>query len=126
MPRASVDIAAFYGALDRQRQAEGLSWRGLGRELEIPASTFTRLSQGAGPDVDAFAVLLHWLGMPVSAFLDPPQGETSREDEQNEPWEVIGAQLRNDPGLTPEAAGAIEHVVRVVYQTLRIERNDSV
>src|SRR5215218_8348080 len=103
MPRASVDIAAFYAALDRQRQAEGLSWRGLGRELEIPASTFTRLSQGAGPDVDAFGVLLHWLGMPVSAFLDPPQEETSRENESMAPVDAIGFQLRSDPELTPEA-----------------------
>lgn len=126
MPRASVDIAAFYGALDRQRQAEGLSWRGLGRMLEIPASTFTRLSQGAGPDVDAFAVLLHWLGKPVSVFLDPPQEDAVRETEERDTVDAIGVHLRSDQGLTPEAAEAIERMVRVAYQTLQINRRDPV
>jgi hypothetical protein len=125
MPRASVDIAAFYAALDRQRQDEGLSWRALGRALEIPASTFTRLSQGAGPDVDAFAVMVHWLGMPVAAFLVPPPDDLSSEMMPMEPVDAIGFQLRRDRGLSPEAAGAIEQVVRVAYQTLRLDRSDS-
>jgi hypothetical protein len=124
MPRASVDIAALYAALDRQRQAEGLSWRGLGRELEIPASTFTRLSQGAGPDVDAFAVMLHWLGMPVAAFLNPPPEDVSPETPPLAPVDAIGFQLRSDRGLSPEAAGAIEQVVRVAYQALRSDPGD--
>jgi hypothetical protein len=124
MPRASVDIAALYAALDRQRQAEGLSWRALGRELEIPASTFTRLSLGAGPDVDAFAVMLHWLGMPVAAFLDPQPEDASQESTPLAPVDAIGFQLRSDRGLSPEAAGAIEQVVRVAYQALRSDPGD--
>jgi hypothetical protein len=123
MPRATVDIAALYAALDRRRHVEGLSWRALGRQLEIPASTFTRLSHGAGPDVDAFAVLLHWLGMPVSAFLNPRLDEVAGEAAGLAPVDAIGFQLRSDGRLTPQAAGAIEQIVRVAYQVLRTDRD---
>ncbi|HEY7031756.1 MAG TPA: helix-turn-helix domain-containing protein [Thermomicrobiales bacterium] len=121
MPKASVDIAAFYAALDRKRQAEGLSWRALGRALDVPASTFTRLARGGGPDVDAFAVLLHWLGMPVAAFLVPPPADAPAEEPPIAPVDAIGFQLRSDRRLSPEAAGAIEQVVRVAYQALRTD-----
>lgn len=124
MPKASVDIAAFYAALDRKRQEEGLSWRALGRALEVPASTFTRMARGAGPDVDAFAVLLHWLGMPVAAFLVPPPDNASDIDPRLAPVDAIGFQLRSDRGLSPAAAGAIEQVVRVAYQALRADTRD--
>lgn len=124
MPNASVDLAAFYAALDRKRQAEGLSWRGLGRALGIPASTFTRLARGRGPDVDGFAVLLHWLGMPVAAFLVPPPEDAPSEEPSLAPVDAIGFHLRADHRLSPEAAGAIEQVVRVAYQALRNDPRD--
>ena len=125
VPKASVDVAAFYAALDRKRQDEGLSWRALGRALGVPASTFTRLARGGGPDVDAFAVLLHWLGMPVAAFLVPPPADAPAEEPPLAPVDAIGFQLRSDRRLTPDAAGAIEQVVRVAYQALRDERRES-
>ncbi len=124
MPKASVDIAAFYAALDRKRQAEGVSWRALGRELGVPASTFTRMTRGAGPDVDAFAVLLHWLGMPVAAFLVPPPDDAMDAEPTLAPVDAIGFQLRSDRGLSREAAGAIEQVVRVAYQALKSDSGD--
>jgi len=122
MPKASIDIATFYAALDRQRQDAGLSWRALGRELEIPASTFTRLSNGAGPDVDAFAVLVHWLGTPVSTFLVPPLADSERQAETESTVDTIDARLRGDPRLTADAADAIARIVRVAYEALRTDR----
>lgn len=125
MPKAGVDVAAFFAALDRKRQAEGLSWRALGRALAVPPSTFTRMARGRGADVDAFAVLLHWLGMPVAAFLTPPPPDAAEPEPALAPVDAIGFQLRTDRGLSPEAAGAIEQVVRVAYQALRIDARKS-
>lgn len=137
VPKATIDIAAFYAALDRRRQEAGLSWRALGRELDIPASTFTRLSNGGGPDVDAFAVLIHWLRLPVAVFLSPRPDDVE-DDETHAAEEVvptpptppapattveaIASSLRQDANLSPEAIEAIDHLMRVAYQTLRFDR----
>jgi hypothetical protein len=57
--------------------------------------------------------------MPVAAFLVPPPAEVPAEEPPIAPVDAIGFQLRSDRRLSPEAAGAIEQVVRVAYQALR-------
>jgi transcriptional regulator with XRE-family HTH domain len=38
-------------------------WRELARELDLSASTLTRLGQGKRPDADALMTIFVWLGM---------------------------------------------------------------
>src|SRR5947208_2817870 len=71
MPDTTIDVEAFYAALDAQRQEEELSWREVARHLGISPSTLTRIAQGKRPDVDTFATLLRWLGMSADAFMRP-------------------------------------------------------
>jgi transcriptional regulator with XRE-family HTH domain len=68
MPEITVDVEAFYSALDEKRADDGLSWRDLARDLRISPSTFTRMAQGRRPDIDTFATLLGWLGRPAEDF----------------------------------------------------------
>lgn len=58
-----LDVAALWGLLDRQRARRGLMWRELARELELSASTLTRLGQGKRPDADALMTIFVWLNM---------------------------------------------------------------
>jgi transcriptional regulator with XRE-family HTH domain len=58
-----LDVAALWRLLDKQRARRGLSWRELARELDLSASTLTRLGQGKRPDADALMTIFVWLGM---------------------------------------------------------------
>lgn len=121
MSEPLVDVAALYEALDRKRQTSKMSWRGLALEIGITPSTFTRMSKGRRPDVDTFGALLRWLGMPVENFMRPaaePKGMT-------EPIAMIGTYLRMDRNLSPEAADAIEELVRLMYEQLRTDPQET-
>jgi transcriptional regulator with XRE-family HTH domain len=123
VPQAVVDVAALYAALERKREDEGLSWRAVGRALGVAPSVFTRLADGRRPDVDTFVTLLRWLRMPAEAFILPP-ADAPDEQPALEPVDAIGFRLRTDARLSPEAAGAIEQVVRVAYQALRADARE--
>src|SRR5262249_34229409 len=69
MPETTVDVGALYAALDNKRRARGTSWPDIARELDVSPSTFSRMAQGRRPDVDTFATLLRWLGMPAESFM---------------------------------------------------------
>lgn len=57
-----VDSPVLWAALDIKRQDQGLTWRGLGRELDISASVFTRLQTGEHSiDGGVLVTLLTWL-----------------------------------------------------------------
>jgi transcriptional regulator with XRE-family HTH domain len=115
VPETTVDVAALYAALDQKRQAEDLSWRELAARLGLSASTFTRLAQGHRPDVDAFATLLRWLGMPAESFMRSPADAAAP---QPEPLAVISSYLRAAKGLRPEDAEALEDIIRTAYRRL--------
>lgn len=113
------DEGAFFRALEDRRSLEGLSWRELGRRLELSPSTFSRLSRGKRPDVETFLKLLGWLGMPATAFL---AGASASEPASDEPLAVIAQALRRDPRLHPSDVGPLEDILRVAYT--RFSRRD--
>lgn len=117
MSEPTVDVASLYAALDHKRQSAKMSWRGLAQEIGIAPSTFTRMSQGRRPDVDTFAGLLRWLGMPAETFMQPAVST----EEAVEPLAMIGTYLRMDKNLTHDAAEAIEELVRLMYEKLRTD-----
>jgi transcriptional regulator with XRE-family HTH domain len=118
MSETRIDAAALYAALDQKRQIAGLSWRELAAELQLSPSTFTRMAQGHRPDVDAFATLIRWLGMPAEPFMR----STVPRDEAPEPLAVISAYLRASPRLRPEEAEALEDIIQAAYRRLVRER----
>jgi transcriptional regulator with XRE-family HTH domain len=111
--KGQFDVEAFYAALDGQRQSKNINWKQVAKESGISASTLTRIAQGRRPDVDSMAALLGWSGLEADSFI-------RREQEvQAEPLAQISAYLRADPQLSPEAASALDAVIKAAYEKLR-------
>ena len=66
-PRIRLDKLA--SEIDKARRRYDLSLRDVARVLNLSPATLTRIRQGHRPDADALAVLLAWLGLPVSEIL---------------------------------------------------------
>jgi transcriptional regulator with XRE-family HTH domain len=118
----AFDEVAFFQAVEARRQAEGLSWRELGRRLGLSPSTFSRLSRGRRPDVETFVTVLAWLDVPADAFIARTPGSPAKKGRAL-PLRVIGAALRDDPRLSPEDVQPLEDIIRVAYN--RFSRRSS-
>jgi transcriptional regulator with XRE-family HTH domain len=64
----NVDVKSLHAALDAAREHRGLSWRQLAKELNVSASTISRMANGLKPDVTAFAAMTTWLHMRAEDF----------------------------------------------------------
>ena len=108
------DGSGFYEALDATRRARNLNWKQVAAQSGVSASTLTRMAQGKRPDVDGLAALVSWSGLSSDDFVrsETHQGEP-------EPLAMISTYLRSDKNLTPEAAAALDQVVKVTYERLR-------
>lgn len=113
MTRGQFDAEAFYASLDSQRQSRGINWRQVAKESGVSASTLTRIAQGRRPDVDSMAALLAWSGLDADSFV------IRDREVRAEPLAQITAYLRADPQLSPEAASALEAVLKAAYDKLR-------
>lgn len=108
------DASAFYEALDSARQARKLNWKQVAASSGVSASTLTRMAQGRRPDVDSLAALAAWSGLSTDEFV--------RSDEarpEPEPLAKITTYLRSDKNLSPEAARALDELIKVTYSRLR-------
>lgn len=89
MAEAHVDVVALHASLDRAREAKGMSWRELARELKLSPSTMSRLQNKKSPDVNAFMTMVRWLNMEAESFLTDKDADV---------------QLHEDPELTAQLA----------------------
>ena len=115
---ASFDGAAFFAALDAERQARRCTWRQVAEECGISASTLSRMAQGRLPDVNGLAALAAWSGLEVDRFV---KSAVAREPR---PMAVISSCIHADPHLTEEAAVAIDQMVRAAYRSMASQRED--
>lgn len=107
------EAARFFRDVDQCRRDQVLSWRELGRKLNVSPSTFSRMSQGRRPDVETFLKLVTWMGTPADAYLqgvDP--ASTAEQDTMSQMLQM----LRSDRSLAPDAAEALEDILRVAYR----------
>src|SRR6266571_5994846 len=88
----AFDDVTFFETVEQRREAEGLSWRQLGRQLGLSPSTFSRLARGRRPDIETFIKLLAWLDLPADTFMRGA-APTAREADQDT-VAVIAAALR--------------------------------
>jgi len=116
MPETTVDVEALYAALDGKRKAQETSWRDVARQLEISPSTFSRMAQGRRPDVDTFATLLRWLGMPAESFMRSTRKGSGAAEQ--EPVAMVSSYLRSARNIEPEDAEALEEIFRAAYKRL--------
>ena len=108
------DNEAFYEALDASRQAKNLNWKQVAAQSGVSASTLTRMAQGKRPDVDGLAALAAWSGLQADDFV-----RSEAERPNPEPLSMITTYLRSDKNLTPEAAAALDEVIKATYDRLR-------
>ena len=108
------DSQGFYDALDATRRSRNLNWKQVAAQSGVSASTLTRMAQGRRPDVDGLAALASWSGLKADDFVrsDAHQGEP-------EPLAMISTYLKSDPHLTPEAADALDQLVKATYERMR-------
>ena len=116
----TFDDTTFFETLERRRQAEGLSWRQLGRQLGLSPSTFSRLARGRRPDIETFIKLLAWLDVPAATFMRGGSGTSPQSPGQNTLAVIVGA-LQSDPAIPKDAAGALEQLLRVAYSRVRTD-----
>lgn len=112
--RGHFNASAFYSALDGERRSRQQTWKSVAEEAQVSASTLTRMAQGRRPDVDSLAALVSWSGLSADTFVN-------RERDRPEPGSLakISAHLKNDPHLTPEAAEALDQLVKATYERMR-------
>jgi transcriptional regulator with XRE-family HTH domain len=113
------DVSALHGALDSERVARNLTWKDVSAEAGVSASTLTRLSQGKRPDVDSLSTLTAWLGISSDRFmgLKPKHAFGAAS-----PLAQISTIIREDPNLNPEAATALDELVKATYARLRSQK----
>jgi transcriptional regulator with XRE-family HTH domain len=113
--RARFDGAAFFAALDAQRQAKKLTWRKVAEQSGVSTSTLTRMSQGKLPDVQGLAALSAWAGLDTDAYVR----RAGQKEAEPEPLAMISTYLRSDRNLSPEGAVALEELLKATYERLR-------
>jgi transcriptional regulator with XRE-family HTH domain len=114
MPQSRLDVAALYVTLDSERQQRGLSWRQVAQEAGVGPSTLSRMAQGNRPDVDSFAALVHWLGLPAEQFMRHSDDEPARQ--ATGPAQAVASLLRADKNLDPESAAAIDDILQAAMR----------
>lgn len=108
------DASAFYEALDAVRVSRQINWKQIAAESGVSASTLTRMAQGKRPDVDGLAALSAWSGLATDDYV-----RTQGTRPNPEPIAMISTYLRSDKNLTPEAAGALDELLKASYERLR-------
>jgi len=116
MTKPRLDVQALYDALDQQRRTRKLSWRQVAAEAGVGPSTLSRMTKGKRPDVDSFAVLVSWLGVPADTFL---QGTAEAlVAGRGETLAVLSTHLRADSRLSPKTVDALQDLLGAVERLM--------
>ena len=112
--RGRFDAEAFYSALDAERRSRQQTWKRVAEEAQVSASTLTRMAQGRRPDVDSMAALVAWSGLSADTFVRNEQAKPEPSS-----LSMISTYLKSDPHLTPEAADALDELMKATYERMR-------
>ena len=115
---ASLNVRALYGALDAERQSRRMSWRQVAREAGISPSTLSRLGNGYKPDVDAFAKLVRWFGVPADGFFLGEESAGHRPDLVTE----LAPLLRARQDLSERDVAYLEDLIGAAVRRFSAER----
>jgi transcriptional regulator with XRE-family HTH domain len=108
------DATGFYEALDAVRVSRRLNWKQVAAATGVSASTLTRMAQGKRPDVDGLAALSAWSGLSADDFV-----RSAATDQPPVSLAQITTYLRSDKNLSPEAATAMDALIKSAYERLR-------
>lgn len=120
---AKVDVEALHAALDVRRKAKGLSWRQLAHEAGVSPSTLTRMAQKHRPDVNGFASLVAWLGLPADLFMAEidQSGSARNHTQDDEPVAYVVSYLRARKDLDDATVDALGDILQAAYKRLVAE-----
>jgi transcriptional regulator with XRE-family HTH domain len=109
---AGFDVESFYSALEGARLARGLNWKEVSEEAQVHASTLSRMATGRRPDADSLALLAAWSGLNPADFVPGIRPGTADNLAR------ISSFVHGDPHLTPEAAVALDEMIKATYVRL--------
>lgn len=108
----TFDFEGFYRALSATRESRQMTWKQVGEEASVGASTLARMAQNRRPDADGLASLAAWSGLNPADFVYGVKAPST------EPLAEISRVLREDPRLARKDAEALEDIVRAAYARL--------
>lgn len=115
MTAQHVNLNAFRAGIDAYRSARGLSWRDVGAQSGMTTTTLSRFVNGHRIDLDGFAALVRWLGVPAETFMPqavPPSGPLKLEVQ-------LAILLASDPDLTPPDRQLLHEVLGACMKRIR-------
>jgi transcriptional regulator with XRE-family HTH domain len=138
MTEPALNIVELGEYVKRKRQEEKLSLRQVAININVSASTLSRIENGIGvPDSPTLARLASWLGMPLERLMRGSllneNGEVGNSDSHMEPViyyptestpSIVEAHLRADRNLKPDMAKALAELFRVAYSQFSNKQND--
>jgi len=63
------DPKLLYQALNERREARGLTWADVAREVGVSSSTLTRTARGGRMEADGMLAMCRWLSRPAESFV---------------------------------------------------------
>lgn len=124
MTKTKVDVAGLYAALDAERNARGLSWRQLAKEIGVSPSLLSRLGNDLRPDADGFATLVRWLKMPAEGFMIDADVVCSPQPEPDLVTQLAPL-LRARQDLDARDVAYLEEVIRATVRHVQGTREGS-
>lgn len=128
MGEATLNIIELGEYVKRKRQEDKLSLRQVATNINVSASTLSRIENGIGtPDSATLARLAAWLGIPLErlmrgSLMESVEGDSSESFSEPViyfPTEstpnIVEAHLRADRNLKPDTAKALAELFRVAY-----------
>jgi transcriptional regulator with XRE-family HTH domain len=116
---SSFDVVRFYRAIDAARQAHSLNWKDVAKAAKVHASTLSRMAAGRRPDANSLALLAAWSGLNPADFVPGFKPVAVNALAQ------ISAYVHADPQLSPEAAIAMDEMIKATYVRLAKRRPGS-
>jgi len=77
------------------------------------------MTQGKRPDVDSFASLVDWLGVPADAFLRGSDEPPSQPVPSGHTLAVLSTHLRADKNLSPKTIDALQDLLGAVERLMK-------
>src|SRR5262249_8099828 len=102
-----INITELGDYIKRKRESEKLSLRMAAKQSSVRAATLYRIEKGVGvPDTQTMALLAEWLNIPLDRVITRASSKDTPiiyYPHESTP-DIVFAQLRADPYLTPEIA----------------------
>lgn len=120
----TVDVRRLHAALDARRAEKDLSWRQLAKEIGVSPSTLSRLvNEDLRPDVDAFAAMVTWLGVPAERFMVDEDDLTPERVEEELPLMAeLSPLLRARSDLGKDDVEHLEELIRSAVKRFAADR----